>query len=213
MVSTGQLPQSPKKSACKTVLPSPRKRTRTNPPHPLELSANDQLSCHSIVKRRRTARRALFGRADEKDTDRWLQGLEDEIMAEKTARWDFDFRRGVPLHSSNLPGPSTSSVVYEALDTKNVPHFYHPKTLPRQNAQNRQNGENDHKVRNLGYHDNLPSEEPVSPRKAIVTFKTPQHRSSSVDVYSHNHGLSSPTKLRKNSALEEHKTPGKKNPG
>lgn len=70
MVSTGQLPESPKK----TVLQSPRKRTRTNPPHPLDLSANDQLSCHSIVKRRRTARRALFGRADEKDTDRWLQG-------------------------------------------------------------------------------------------------------------------------------------------
>ncbi|KAI1711984.1 cyclin-dependent kinase inhibitor domain-containing protein [Ditylenchus destructor] len=206
MVSTGQLPESPKK----TVLQSPRKRTRTNPPHPLDLSANDQLSCHSIVKRRRTARRALFGRADEKDTDRWLQGLEDEIMAEKTARWDFDFRRGVPLHSSNLPGPSTSSVIYEALDTKNVPQFYHPKTLPSQNAQNRQN---DHGVRNLGCHDYLPSEEPVSPRKAIVTFKTPQHRSSSVDVYSHNHRIFSPTKLRKNSALEEHKTPGKKNPG
>lgn len=51
-------------------------------------------------------------------------GLEDEIMAEKTARWDFDFRRGVPLHSSNLPGPSTSSVIYEALDTKNVGDFY-----------------------------------------------------------------------------------------
>jgi hypothetical protein len=49
----------------------------------------------------------------------FVLGLSNDIMQEKTKKWNYDFKNDTPL-SSAANDPSTSTKSYEALDERNV---------------------------------------------------------------------------------------------
>ncbi|CAD6191750.1 unnamed protein product [Caenorhabditis auriculariae] len=90
----------------------------------------DLLSCHtrmSVVfpkSPKRSARRCLFGRPPQEETDAWLKEALRKIRQQDAEKYGFDFELGVPIESTS------SEYVFEPCSENDVPPFYRTKVLP-----------------------------------------------------------------------------------